>query len=384
MTFTTADYRILLEFEQARTEGKSVSEFAKQNNPSIGAELQLELIGIDLEIRMQLGDPVLIEEYLYDFPHLCARIPKVFAEVKADFLNSFCPVRGEKRSFPLRFAEYEITHELGRGGMGVVYAATDLTTNREVAIKVLFLKRQQILNEANTLSQVAHPNVCCVLKTGQYNGLPFMVMERVDGQSLKKCLRATGPFSNQRSAEIVCKIAKALECAHKEGVVHFDVKLSNVLIGSSFEEPRVTDFGLAIKATSETIDMRSDMLGSPPYMAPEFFDEKFGRPGQISDVYSLGIVLYELLTGAKPFCGRIKELIEHICERPASRPTDYSNVNVDPKLEEICLCAISKNVEDRFQTMGEFAQALELWMGAQRKSRRPAERVDSETSSTLF
>lgn len=241
-----------------------------------------------------------------------------------------------------RFPNFEILEYLGRGGMGVVYKARQKTLDREVAIKILAGEWQddaafagRFEQEAKTLAQMSHPNIVTVHDFGEVDGLYFIVMEFIDGVNLRDLL-SDGKMAAEQALSIVPPICDALEYAHGKGVVHRDIKPENLLLD---REGRVliADFGVA-----SLVGDTADNAGTPSYMAPE---QASGIVDRRADIYALGVVLYEMLTGERPG----KSLVA-----PSQR------VEIDVKIDEMVLRALEVEPERRFQTAGEFRTTAEL------------------------
>ena len=259
---------------------------------------------------------------------------------------------------------YLITEAMGEGGMATVYKAYDKRLDREVAIKVIlpgfthseeFLKRFD--REAKVVAQLTHPNIVSVIDYGTEKDIPYIVMEFVSGGSLKDLLGKPIPW--HEAARRLAPVARALEYAHNEDVIHRDIKPANILVTKSGDF-MLSDFGIAktLGADELTKLTRTGVgIGTPAYMAPE---QGMGKDiDQRVDIYSLGIVFYEMVTGRTPYQADtpIAIMMKHINE-PLPRPREFTK-GLPEQVERILYKALSKNPEQRYQTMGEFAQALE-------------------------
>src|SRR5206468_3780944 len=239
---------------------------------------------------------------------------------------------------------YELHRRLARGGMADVFLARDQLLDRPVAVKVLFPEFatdpnfvERFRREAQSAANLNHPNIVSVYDWGQEQGTYFIVMEYIEGRSLADILRTEGPLQPQRAAEVASDIAAALGFAHRNGVVHRDVKPGNVLISPS-GQVKVADFGIAraLGADPESnLTQAGSVMGTATYFAPE---QAQGLPlDPRSDLYSLGVVLYEMVTGRPPFSGESPVAIayKHVQEQPP--PPRHVNTNVPPAMEAIIL-----------------------------------------------
>jgi predicted Ser/Thr protein kinase len=265
---------------------------------------------------------------------------------------------------PERLGRYRLLGELGRGAMGTVYLAQDTQLDRRVALKVPRFTaadgpeiRQRFLSEARAAATIEHPNVCPVYDVGEIDGTPFLTMAYLQGEPLSRLLE--GPaLPQRRAASLVRQLTAALQAAHERGVIHRDLKPSNVLL-----TPRgravLLDFGLArrLRQDGARLTQSGQPLGTPAYMAPEQVAGAVGLIGPGCDVYALGVLLYQLLTGRLPFEGSVAEILAQIMTQPPPPPSQY-RPDLDPRLEAVCLKALSKQIADRYACMRDFGAAL--------------------------
>ena len=224
-----------------------------------------------------------------------------------------------------------------------------------MALKVLFLARHDIFHEARNMARLNHRNICRIYDVGTIGDFPFMSMQMVYGQSLKEKLDS-GRLSIHESLKIVSQISDALAAAHRSNIVHFDVKPGNIIVNAN-GQPSLTDFGLARKRSEISLDVGSLQPASPIYCSPEQLSLQYGERSFKSDIYSLGLVLYECLTGRRVHQGETAEIIDQLKYDPPRRPRDYDH-GISPNLESLCLRAIQKQPDDRFASMQDFHDAL--------------------------
>lgn len=274
---------------------------------------------------------------------------------------------------------YHILEQLGEGGMATVYKAYDTRLERDVAIKVIrrgafpneqidrILKRFE--REAKALARLSHSNIVKVHDFGEYDDLPYIVMEYLPGGTLKQLLK-NGALPWQEATRLLLPVARALDFAHRQGIVHRDIKPSNILITAA-GDPMLTDFGIAKILESEdaqTLTGTGIGVGTPEYMAPEQWT---GQAVQQSDIYSLGVVLYELVTGRKPFTADTPAaILLKQANDPLPRPKKFKP-DLPDGVEKIIIKALAKKPEDRYQNMEEFTAALEALLSGQAKIKKP-------------
>jgi serine/threonine protein kinase len=266
------------------------------------------------------------------------------------------------------FGSYRIVRRLGRGGMGTVYLAHDTQLRRDVALKVPRITPdgspqvvKRFYREARALARLGHPNICPVYDVGQVGGIPFLTMPYIEGRPLS-ALVTQPPLPERQAAEVVRTLARVLAEAHALGIIHRDLKPSNVMIGPR-DELIIMDFGLArlIDPGDLRLTRTGAPLGTPAYMSPE---QAIGDPAKIGpgcDIYSLGVILYELLTGRRPFEGPPLMVLGMVTFSEPPPPSVYRR-DLDRRLEAICLRAMAKAVPDRHSSMVELAEALDGYL----------------------
>ncbi len=291
---------------------------------------------------------------------------------------------------PKRLGRYSILGELGRGAMGTVYRAHDPLIEREVAIKTLHPDlpedvvadvRQRFLREAKSAGRLNHPNIVTIFDVGEEDGVAYMAMELLEGLSLQQILAASGRLPYQTAADIVAQIADALDCAQQLGIVHRDVKPANIVISAS-GHAKLTDFGVAYVPAS-TMTQTGTMIGSPRYMSPE---QVLGLPiDPRSDIFSLGVVFYEMLAGNAPFVrpedSTIFPLINRIAAEP-HLPVRQRDPSIPAEFDVILCKALAKKPEGRYQRGGLMANDLRGLRGTQLPSAAAAP-ADSEKTMVL-
>jgi tetratricopeptide (TPR) repeat protein len=263
---------------------------------------------------------------------------------------------------------YEILGELGRGGMGVVYKARHIALDRLVALKMVLSgefageqERARFRTEALAVARLQHPNVVQVFEVGEHQGHPYLALQYVEGGSLADRLRS-GPQPPREAAELVERLARAVQAAHDKGVIHRDLKPANVLLAAD-GTPRIADFGLAKRLDAQsTATQTGAIVGTPAYMAPEQAGGKSSAVGLAVDVWALGAVLYECLTGRPPFLGSTPTdiLLRVLSDEPA--PPRQLNPAVPRDLETIALKCLRKEPAKRYATAGDLADDLRRFL----------------------
>ncbi len=278
------------------------------------------------------------------------------------------------------FDRYHILESLGEGGMASVYKAYDIRLERDVAVKIIrtdmfipatlhqVLKRFE--REAKSLAKLSHPNIVHIIDYGEHEGVPYLVMEYLPGGTLKDRLKGQ-PLAWHESFRLLLPIARALHFAHQQGIVHRDVKPSNILITLS-DEPMLSDFGIAKILESEkstALTGTGTGIGTPEYMAPE---QWVGKTSPQTDIYSLGVVLYEMLTGRKPYAADTPAaILLKQANDPLPRPRKYAP-DLPDGVEKVILKAMAKNPERRYGSMGEFFLAMDAQLTGTAKKKQPS------------
>jgi WD40 repeat protein/serine/threonine protein kinase len=282
------------------------------------------------------------------------------------------------------FGDYELVRQIAHGGMGVVYKARQIKLQRVVALKMIRSGHwatpeevQRFYDEAEAAAQLDHPGIVPIYDFGEREGQHYYSMGYVEGGSLVDLLKE-GPLPSRRAAELTQRVAEAVAYAHQRGIIHRDLKPSNVLLDME-GRPKVTDFGLAkrVEGTSH-LTVTGQVLGTPNYMSPEQAAGKTEKVGPLADVYSLGALLYCLVTGRPPFQGVSPlETLQQVLEREPVTPRDL-NAGVDYDLETICLKCLQKEPSKRYPTATSLAEDLERFLaGEPIQARRvgPGERL---------
>ena len=271
-----------------------------------------------------------------------------------------------------RIGRYQLRKHVGSGSMGDVYEAHDPQLDRCVAVKVPRCDRmsrnrgmftERFVREARAAAAVRHAHICPIYDAGETDGQPYVVMAFVEGESLDAVL-SRGRIDDVRiSVRIAVQVAEALSAIHQHGIIHRDLKPGNILIDRS-GQALLTDFGLALSGmNTERITSDGLIIGTPVYMPPEQAAGENSKLTPAADIYSLGIVLYEMLTGQPPFRGPLQELLREIILRVPSSPIEL-RPDLDPQLSAIVDKAIAKAPCDRYSSAGELAESLREWLGS--------------------
>jgi WD40 repeat protein/tRNA A-37 threonylcarbamoyl transferase component Bud32 len=375
----------------SRQPARIESLLAEATKPERSALLD-ELLSLELEFRLQNGEAPNSSEYSQRFPDDTEVLSEVFARLvsSATITISLSPKDNTASIQPddpnstvilstgitsassgadpvigSNFGDYQILAEIARGGMGVVYKARQKKLNRIVALKMILAGRfaseddvKRFYSEAEAAAKLEHPGIVPIFEVAENGGKHFFSMGYVEGESLAAIVTRDGLLPPRKAAKLVCQIAEAIDFAHQRGVIHRDLKPSNVLLDVS-GHPKVTDFGLA-KQTEGGSDLTQSgqILGTPSYMPPEQAAGEHSRIGPQSDVYSVGAILYFLLTGRPPFQSyNMMSTLKQVLEQEPVSPRQLNN-EVDADLETICLKCLEKSPERRYESAAALVEEL--------------------------
>jgi serine/threonine protein kinase len=278
------------------------------------------------------------------------------------------PMPSYRRAQPLKagesFGRFQITRQLGEGAMGAVYLAYDPQLQRYVALKTPFLADdpavvQRFFREARSAAQIRSPYVCPIYEVGSFAGVPCLAMAYIEGRSLARWLRDE-VHTLYEVVGLFSKIASGLQKAHAHAIIHRDLKPDNIMVDSD-GDPIIMDFGLARRVDDETqVTSPGGLLGTPAYMSPEQIRGEQDKIGPQSDLYSLGVVLYEALTGALPFQGSLMTVLHKVIhEEPAPPSAVQPTIPPGAPIEQICLKMMAKRPTDRYAGMAEVTAAFQ-------------------------
>jgi serine/threonine protein kinase len=366
---------------QWRLERRVGLESYLEQFPELGSQsdLSADLIRAENQLRRQFGDPLELDDATHRLPEpaeeLTVRIARDDPAVAPDSSVASPLASASKaqkptdspRRLPEQLGRYRIFERLGQGAMGSVYLAQDTHLKRPVALKIPDLgseadptARKRFLEEARAAATLDHPYLCRVYDAGEIDGQLYLAMAYIEGESLASLIGHQG-WPERQVAALVGKLALALQQAHGRKVIHRDLKPANIMIKTTGQrrEPVIVDFGLARREDLEQqrLTRTGQIMGTLSYMAPEQIRGDANEIGPACDIYALGVILYELLTGGLPFEGSGLAVAGQILTVNPAPPSTIRG-DLTPALEAICLKAMAKKIEDRYGSMGELAAAL--------------------------
>jgi serine/threonine protein kinase len=378
--------------------------------PELGTSetVPAELIVAEYHARRRSGAPADLSQLLERFPHQAKMVRELVAaqapeSASGSLLGQIDKMMGAPKraapapgheakvrvELPPRFGRYRVLKRLGQGAMGTVYLVHDTQLRRRVALKVPHFRAEEgtgggqerrdldrFFREARAAAALDHPNLCPVYDVGELKGVPYLVMAYVKGRPLSRYIDSSRLMPERRVAKIVRKLALALQAAHTRGVVHRDLKPSNIMVNSR-RELIIMDFGLAwvVGREHQRLTRVGIILGTPAYMSPEQVSGKAEALGPCCDIYSLGVIMYELLCGRVPFEGTEAFVLGQILFGEPIAPS-MRRPDLDPRLEAICLKAMAKKPEERYATMEEYAAAVLKYLRPKRDGALPPPRVE--------
>jgi serine/threonine-protein kinase len=395
-------HRLCEQFEREwRSENRpSVEHFLTHADAGARGALLEELVILELELRRTAGENPALSEYLKRFPDDARHVSAAYS-LSADTVQPVeargdspvvTPTNADLETptlLPPRMAgqamhapcpppiesvgEYVVLAEIARGGMGIVFKAHDKRLKRTVAIKMMLSgqmateeERERFRREAELAANLDHANIVPIFEVAEHQGCPFFSMKYIDGESLSKRIKrrqsGDSAYSPAAAARLICSIARAVQYAHEKGFLHCDLKPSNILLDRD-GRPLITDFGLARRTNVDSsLTISGAILGTPSYMAPEQATGSRKQLTEKTDVYGLGAILYELLTGRAPFRREtIMETVMDVLERDPAAPREL-RPDVPPELETICLRCLEKAPADRYPSAAALADEVEKFL----------------------
>ncbi len=377
--------RLCDQFEAALRQGRAtaieevlavVPEFAR-------IELLRELVALEVEVRRGRGETISFLSYFRRFPDAAPVLEELQREWNLRDSSGFIAIRdpvkcdgnvnAETIALPnaprQKIKQFELLSILGHGGFGTVWRAKDTLLERDVAVKVprkdrvMGMNMALFLREARAAASLRHPNIVAIHEVGEENSSAFIVSDLVEGVSLRVWLDAVHP-STTESAMLVAKLATAAHHAHERGIIHRDLKPANVLIDHR-GEPHIADFGLAKRESAEdSLAVGDQLVGTPAYMAPEQARGDHKAIDCRTDVYALGAILYEMLTGQRAFNGELAMMLKQIQHVPPVAPRKIKP-EIPRELEAICLKCLAKDPAQRYQTAQALADDLHRHIGGE-------------------
>ncbi|WP_417394281.1 protein kinase domain-containing protein [Gimesia chilikensis] len=381
------EYELSWQSGQTPSLEDTIADFA----PPTREILLQELILIERYYRLRDSGKIISEqELIQEHPEIADELSRLFAKTHAtktriagesdsgqadsSGLRTVEESRLHFEQFPATFGRYQILSRLGEGGMGCVYLARDTQLERKVALKLPQIDKHadaqfiaRFYREARAAANLNHPNLCSVYDVDEIDGVHYITMEFIEGESLATLLQEGKKFNQVEVVDLIQQLSQALGLAHQQGIVHRDLKPANVMIRQD-GTPIITDFGLALMSQNEEatqITQHGQIMGSPSYMSPEQVEGDLEKIGPASDIYSLGVIMYELLSGQRPFQGTTASILSQIMTKDP-RPVRNIQPDVNSRLDQICRKMMARSAEQRYATMQEVAQVLTSWLETDR------------------
>ncbi|MDA7980279.1 MAG: serine/threonine-protein kinase, partial [Pirellulales bacterium] len=349
---------------------------ALENRP----DLLTELLKIDLDKHDDTEHESQAESYRNRFPQYAEAVERAVREIGSRAISrppQDARAKEERLKAGDQIGKYIVLEFLGRGGFGAVYRAQDPDVGREIAIKVPLKGHlrseseiEQFLLDAQRAASIRHPGIVTIHAAERSNGRPYIVQEFLPGGDLKSVL-ARKQFSFAEAARFILQLSEIVEAAHTQDVLHRDLKPGNILLRED-DRPCIADFGLAMQIQSRHLHRR-EICGAPPYMAPEQVRGESNHVDTWTDVWSLGVILYQMLTGSLPFVSRDRDVLFDMIKE--NEPTAPRNLvpEIPAELERICLRCLTKHIPDRYPNARSLAADLDGWLNFGNRERRPSD-----------
>ena len=367
-----------------------IEDYLNEVTPAVREPLFAALLRVELTAQLDEGEPLFIfrRQFLERFPTQKQIVERLFNEFEA---SETTDVRNEHTAEPFETApdseplvpgpistpmksslgRFQVIRELGAGANGRVFLARDPKLGREVAIKIPHTERlktpqdiERFLRATRAAAQLRHENLCPIYEVNDVPGHYFLVMAHIKGKPLSHFLNEHKRLPSRQAVLIAKLIATAMFEPHQKGIVHRDLKPDNIQIDEDRHQPVIMDFGLAHFDMPDEPQLTQDgqLMGTPYYMSPEQAIGHSNEIGPLTDLYALGVILYEMLTGERPITGRtVGEVLKNVHNQQPIPPIQH-RPQIDQTLSDLCLKAIAKSPTDRFASMAEFAKALASYL----------------------
>lgn len=371
--------KICDEFEARLRSGEyvAIESIVDQLEEPARTNVLREALALELEHRLHEGQTPKPGEYHHRFPDDRGLIDKVFAEVEKAWRTERYEIP-ETAKLDEKFGRFELRQIVGQGAFATVFQAYDPQLDRDIALKIPKqavtgepTEVARVLREARAAAQLRHPNIVAVHDAGEIDGTLFIATDFIKGKTLRECLEEGRDFTILETVTLLRKLALALQAAHEKGVIHRDIKPGNVILDES-GEPHITDFGLARRETGDELETtEGTVLGTPSYMSPEQAAGDSRRASAASDIWALGVIMFELLTGRRPFFGSSEDVLHDVQHGVVPCLSDLKP-SIPLGLDSICLRCLAKDPAKRYGSCQKLADDLEPWsehVSAQSKTR---------------